>query len=415
MNTNSPNNDFILIKTLTISQLLKRWNNNYSLENIYELANQGHFGIYFRITQKRRTYHDIEEHIKTFPELQSQFHNFINNHPFLLQEKIGYERLATDEEEKIFGLCDSGSINRILRNRKITPLFYNNTFGFVKNENNYVVNSYYRNPNYNFTTENDCFVFIDQIEQFEKCPKFVDFFNKKKFLTNDRDINEKLSNNIELHNYEMIQSKIIKSSSGIADQYVFKKIFDINTKKIGWHIVYAGKSLPFLYYDGLLYISVLIKEPCKVFSATELYDIAMWCSPENTTLLQNQEIKNIYKTNNKKKRTSNNNLSQQSTKSLKQAKSILEEQIEEELRKEKFHQDIEAITDWHEQLTTINDELINRLPSKKKYDAVHRSIKNIQNKLKKISPELHEHFIRNLHYNNGKFYYKKDDDLAWNF
>ena len=172
-----------LIETLTIKQLLTRWNNRYSLENIYEIANQGYFGVYFRLPQERKIYLDIEGYLndrltkspnKThYIALKNEFHKFISTYPLLLEEKSGYARLATPVEEKIIPRCTTGSINSMIRGRKIAPIECNcNTFGFVKENNKYVTNSYYRNLDKNFCSEENCFVFIDQINLFEKQAEF---------------------------------------------------------------------------------------------------------------------------------------------------------------------------------------------------------------------------------------------------
>lgn len=190
-----------LIKTLTIERLLKRWNDRYSLENIYEIASQCCFGIYFKLPQERKIYLDIEKYLDEligrksninsdrthYIELKDKFYNFISAYPLLLEKKPGYVRLATPIEEEISSRCTTGSINHMIRGKKITPIKDNyNTFGFVKDGDSYIVESYFRNWQHPFVKEDVCVVFIEQIEQFEKqrglntCEKQVDIKNKPK-------------------------------------------------------------------------------------------------------------------------------------------------------------------------------------------------------------------------------------------
>lgn len=69
-----------LIKTLTMEQLIQRWDNKYSLQNIYELADGGYFGLYFRHFVQKVTSCDITK-CQIITELRKQFSQLTKAYP----------------------------------------------------------------------------------------------------------------------------------------------------------------------------------------------------------------------------------------------------------------------------------------------------------------------------------------------
>ena len=134
-------------------------------------------------------------------------------------------------------MCDDGSITRMLRDKKIisSDELSNNTFGFVKSGDGYIAESYHRNPNYPFALEDECFVFLDQIEQFEKKPEFIAYLNNIRPCVYAINSSTDASlHNIELpdHEYIHLQSpylkKILQCHSDIEVlQYAFGKNINI--------------------------------------------------------------------------------------------------------------------------------------------------------------------------------------------
>jgi hypothetical protein len=194
-----------MITTLNIKQLLERWP-QYSELNILELANDGHFGLYFRPGIKRKTHNDAikltDDSIKKataslelpgykasllhFEALKDKFLQLVLEKAFLFQSKPGFERLALSIEIELCGICDTGSIGMMLLTTKIPHTEYNNTFGFFKNDDRYICNSYelhrkdvltniWPRDYKRYLDIDDLFVFIDQIERFEK----EEFISKK--------------------------------------------------------------------------------------------------------------------------------------------------------------------------------------------------------------------------------------------
>lgn len=168
------------IKTLTMNQLLERWSRKLSKENILELADQCCFGAYVKPMRNRKTYCDIDSFVANpnCDELKNRLQQFKKNHPYLLDSKLGYERLATTSEAELYQLCKSTAIAQFLEKGEILPSEYNNTFGIKKEENKYICCSYLfmrmpcvaineRFQNKIFTYD-DLFFFIDQIERYEE-------------------------------------------------------------------------------------------------------------------------------------------------------------------------------------------------------------------------------------------------------
>ena len=172
-NYNSP------LSTVTLKQLLMM-RPQYAAENIFELANKGHFGLYIKPHRERKTQWDVKDHIKNskVPLLEEKLLSFAKDFEFLLENKPGYERLATKAEVEILGICFTGSVELLLKYGEVPSFEYNNCFGIVFEGGKYLSRSYLfqRMPciaiNERFKekaafTIEDIFVFVDQIERFE--------------------------------------------------------------------------------------------------------------------------------------------------------------------------------------------------------------------------------------------------------
>src|SRR3990167_460362 len=129
--------DKVEIKTLTIDQLLTltTWK-KYSFNNILEISNDGHFGLYVQPTGiKKRTYNvntclsnlinakNISSEERTYyQQLDEKLILFKKQHGHLFKRKLGYERLATQLESEVFQLSYTCAISRIIEDKKI-PFF----------------------------------------------------------------------------------------------------------------------------------------------------------------------------------------------------------------------------------------------------------------------------------------------------
>ena len=193
------NIDEITTSPLTLQQLLKRpfWN-QYTPDNIYELANKGKLGLYYKISNadrclERKTYHPISQNIRSLLnqkwlqdpannamlnerlQLQNKFIKFIKNHKLLLKHKIGYVRLATATEVEISPLCAQSSVDCFLEKSGIDGQEWNNYFGFVfLRPDNQKQKKRIISPAYFFhqrITENNLVVFTTEIEAFEQRAK----------------------------------------------------------------------------------------------------------------------------------------------------------------------------------------------------------------------------------------------------
>jgi len=202
------------------------------------------------------------------------------------------------------------------------------------------------------------------------------------------------------------------------NKHIFKKFYNSKLKKLGWNIVYNGKTSPLLFNVGLLYINVLIKHAGKTFTtACELFDTAMYQPSQN--MLQSNDYEseaNENSTIEKSKTTkTEQDFTKVNTRQLKMIKKNLENKNAEETAKEAFYQDKEKISSNLEKIALIDDELVKRNPLKKKYDSVRTGINNALENLKFVMPELYKHFEEdgNLCHRGGNFCYKKDGNNEW--
>lgn len=115
------------VNALTIKQLQERWP-HYSIDHIFDLANQGFFGLYARQEQCKKTiYHvnpqidelirvalkrraDLECSLKSMRELKEYF----NQRAYLLESFPGYIRLATQKECETLNFNETDSINDLI-------------------------------------------------------------------------------------------------------------------------------------------------------------------------------------------------------------------------------------------------------------------------------------------------------------
>lgn len=178
-----------LIKSTKLKQLTKRLSIS-SLENIYEIADQGYFGLYVKPCLESQYNLNIDTHFNkvlknahsedeknALIELHAAYLEFLEKYPHLLVPKPGYERLATTLETKIWTLCNRSSINQLNTHGKIIFPKHATAFGFIKINNNIISNAYHlrttptlEHPPENYKgyySEDDIFAFIDQIEFFE--------------------------------------------------------------------------------------------------------------------------------------------------------------------------------------------------------------------------------------------------------
>jgi hypothetical protein len=178
-----------LIKSTKLKQLTKRLSIS-SLENIYEIADQGYFGLYVKPCLESQYNLNIDTHFNkvlknahsedeknALIELHAAYLEFLEKYPHLLVPKPGYERLATTLETKIWTLCNRSSINQLNTHGKIIFPKHATAFGFIKINNNIISNAYHLQPtskldclpeNYKgYYSEEDIYVFIDQIELLE--------------------------------------------------------------------------------------------------------------------------------------------------------------------------------------------------------------------------------------------------------
>lgn len=118
------------LQMLNLQQLLERWKNKFSLENVLEFGNEAWFGIYVKPKCKRKTYHNIQT-TKDY-QLSKKWESFKKKHPYFLKQKPNFERLATSEEIEVEGICANGSIQEFMENNKLNFCEWNNTFGFVE-------------------------------------------------------------------------------------------------------------------------------------------------------------------------------------------------------------------------------------------------------------------------------------------
>jgi len=201
-----------MIDTLTIKQLSERWP-QYSELNIFELANQGHFGLYYRPRIKRQTFHcviddinkmiayyekmhgsyesytdplpshsknEYKEAIRSFNLTKEKLLTFIKQKSYLFQNILGFERLAVPIEVEACRSCEASSIEAIITYGKIIlSRDVNNTFAIAKIDDRFICNSYrlhqeasltYKLPEdyKGYIDTDDLFVMADQIEAFEK-------------------------------------------------------------------------------------------------------------------------------------------------------------------------------------------------------------------------------------------------------
>lgn len=191
--------DKVEIKTLTIEQLLTltTWK-KYSFNNILEISNDGHFGLYVQPTGiKKRTYNvntclsnlinakNISSEERTYyQQLDEKLILFKKQHGHLFKRKLGYERLATQLESEVFQLSYTCAISRIIEDKKIPFFEFDNTFGFFEENNSLLARSYLLRFMGNwplvppidykgyYTTE-DIFVFTEEIINFESEKKII--------------------------------------------------------------------------------------------------------------------------------------------------------------------------------------------------------------------------------------------------
>lgn len=178
-----------LISSLKLRQVPKRLRIS-SIENIYELADQGRLGLYLKPRLQSQDHFNVENYFnkilkgahseeekKTYLELHATYLEFFKKHPHLLIPRPGYERLATTIETQIWTLCQRGSINHLHAHGKIIFPEHATAFGFVKINNSIISNAYHLRAtsklaclpenDKGYYSEEDIYVFIDQIELLE--------------------------------------------------------------------------------------------------------------------------------------------------------------------------------------------------------------------------------------------------------
>jgi hypothetical protein len=181
-----------IIKTLTLAQLLLRpfWQ-GLSIENIYEIARKGWFGLYFKPYKilgrnQRKSYSNLGtimknlmsreifdgEQIKEYMNFVENFIRFIRNNKRLVKHYPGYVRLATDEECAIIRSCESGSVKAmsigdgIFRDDSACAFGFEFMRPFLLSKKK-MLHQYYNLGGKKITSD-DLFVVLDDIEAYEK-------------------------------------------------------------------------------------------------------------------------------------------------------------------------------------------------------------------------------------------------------
>ncbi len=258
----------IKMETLTLSQLKKRlgWE-GYSLDNIYQFAEEGHFGLYVNVSNvikssNIKTYCSIDDYINTlvssqyidsveksmYLELKNKFEILCKKYAFLLEEKQGYERFSISKEVEIFALCSNGSVFELRHKLNITGSEFNNYFGFRIRNGKCISPAYYFNKkliNCEKIKKEVLIVFIDQIEKFEK------------------------------------------NFSYIAEPHIINECNSFVRKADYYSITFNRNNILLKVSKGLQYIEVLLKNPFKKISVIELYNVV------NTPHVVNQIDSNL--------------------------------------------------------------------------------------------------------------------------
>ena len=391
------------VETLKLTQLLTRWP-DYSRENIYELSDQGYFGLYIKPYRKRKTYHDIEKYLEKlkeqepeniyYKELMQYFIDFTTNHTFIIEYKPGYARLPSSAEVKIFPLCQTSSISFLNQYKRIEFYESNNTFGIVKENNRYFCNSFLLHASSltgkwsegykGYFSEEDIFVFRDQIEHFESLMKNQTIINSEQPIAQ-----ELLSIPVE----KAVTPAWVKQNQHKGNELPkFKTDQEIAT------LIYAGHTVFIPNVKGLKQIAFLVNNPNKDISSLQLMQmdnqIIIENDTENATELQQQGIA----TDPFQQGNNDPELDQKARSEIKARLQFLEEKITDA----QDQGDIEAVERYKDEQDSIlhvfqastthkKKSRQHKTPADKAREAVRQNILVALKRIKKVHPDLSKH------------------------
>lgn len=249
------------VQTLTLQQLSQRANwEKYSLDNIYQFAQDGHIGLYCNISQitgssKMRNYANTDEYLEkliSYPNLPDEERNnyirhrekytvFLQCSSHLLKHIDGFARLATNIETEIFHpYASHASVDKLRRDLILRGAKHGDFFGCQLINGEVIVPTYWL-LNCNITSEN-IFVMLEHIKIFEQL-----HFDRNKSTANEQDDRRTKANSIILNGHS-------------------------------FQILFNYKELPnFKELFGLHILKVLLQNPHKSLTVEEIY---LQCNPK---------------------------------------------------------------------------------------------------------------------------------------
>ncbi|HAT8370925.1 hypothetical protein SCS07_02650 [Legionella pneumophila serogroup 1] len=432
------------VNTLNLKQLLERWP-HYSLDNIYELANQGCFGLYVKpLVKKKTTYHinpylnkliaaakkrheELENYIKQKKELITYF----SRYGFLLKSINGYVRLATQKETELFPLTQTSSIQDLIEFNKVDYLDFNNTFGFEGSLSAPQANSYHLVQHSNATrqlpqdykgyfTDKDLYVLIDQIEDFEITTNGADGKNHIKIGFKESIVQHQ---HAPLHeSYDNLKTdNIHKQYSSHPDNSITEKEHHNLFIKSGncYEITFDNKKVSLKKRKGLIYLEHLIKNPHRDIYVGDLEGLDCSNLPEGTEIsLAEMESAGLYLENGSCEEKIIDD------KTLKAIKARINE-INEELELANEINNIEKIEDLEEKRNELQQYLNStqglgykprNIPNKaeKMRKRVYGAISQALESIGQYHPQLHAHLIKTIR-NKTHCRYEPDEKTLWSF
>ncbi|HAU1183355.1 TPA: hypothetical protein JBI17_11510 [Legionella pneumophila] len=428
------------VNTLSLKQLLERWP-HYSLDNIYELANQGCFGLYVKpLVKKKTTYHinpylnkliaaakKRHEELENYIQQKKELITYFSRYGFLLKSINGYVRLATQKETELFPLTQTSSIQDLIEFNKVDYLDFNNTFGFEGSLSDPQANSYHLTQYSNAThqppqdykgyfTDKDLYVLVEQIEHFEIINGGAEGEIYFKFGF-QKSIEQSELACLHLTHDESQEPKITKPS--IDNSPAEKEFHNSFIKSVNYYeILYANHKTIQRASNGLIYIEILLKNPHRDIHVNALESLV------SNILLQNKGV-GLIDLNELNIHAEDHSSSQKMTdkKTIKEIKNDLAE-IDDKIAIAKEAFDIETLEELEEKkqfcLDYINDTIglksMLRNFTNPTEKARKRVLSNIKNAIKSIATNnpLHTHLVKSI--KTGEFCaYKPAKDTNWVF
>ncbi|WP_131781170.1 hypothetical protein [Legionella gresilensis] len=421
------------VKMLHLKQLLERWP-HYSLDNIYDLANQGYFGLYVKSLAKKKVTYHINPYLdkligaakKRYDELQGYINqkkeiiSYFSERSYLLNSLKGFDRLATKTETELFPLTQTSSVKDLIEFNRINYLDFNNTFGFQGPLSDPHANSYLLAQQTSAThqlpqdykshfTEKDVYVLLDQIEHFELTEVYKKTYSKSSYKNSNEHPNQALSFVIN----NDVKDSILTSSDNPSAVKEYQNLF-IKSDSY-YEIHYINHKTIIKASKGLIYIENLVKNPGRDFHVNDLEKLIN--KPPHS------EVANLIDLN-----ESNTHVEVHSSQKMIDKKAILaiKNKIAElndkiELEKEILNREeierLEEIRQFY--LDYLSNSSIKSMPKNfnKPTEKVRKRVfLNIRNAIKtiNINNPLHMHLIKSI--KTGEFcVYKPDKDTNWIF